>query len=78
MNTWSQLVEAEPHLQALFDEIKAVDGKKPGFCATAVWKRLYERRMLQLVTTEDAARVATAKLFREAMPICKHEGLCPG
>lgn len=78
MNTWKELVQKEPRLQALFDEIKAVDGTKPGFCATAVWKGRFERRMLQLVTTEDAARVATAKMFFEGMPICKHDGLCPG
>lgn len=55
--TWKELVEAEPRLAGLLEEVKAVqDDGGPVFCANAVWygygpywDRGFKERMSELV-----------------------------
>lgn len=90
--TWRKLVALEPGLQALLDEIKAIDGSHPNFCANACFFGFreggsFKRRMTELVgwlarldepalKTSAAYDVAYEALYG-ALPDCK-DCACPG
>jgi len=81
---WEMLVENEPRLQQLLEDIESIqdDPEKSYFCANELWIRIYKKRLIHLVgmaaeknndilRSSQAYDLASKKLF-EILPNCRN------